>query len=174
MDKTYTLKELADLDSGTTIVCDTIPFIMTCSFFTYKEWEVQIIRNVIEFKKKNGQWPNFMIANTLTFDKCVDEVERVIEQGQQNGNKKNKPEEKFDWKNFDINEPLEQYPIGSMPVKIDDGIFETPLFSMLWLDTNSYQEGIYKLSFGTNPGPDDGEDIDEAKDNEPIKLRKAA
>ena len=92
----------------------------------------------------------------------------------QNGNKKNIPEEKFDWKNFDINEPLEQYPIGSMPVKIDDGIFETPLFSMLWLDTNSYQEGIYKLSFGTNPGPDDGEDIDEAKDNEPIKLRKAA
>lgn len=33
MDKTYTLKELADLDPGTTIVCDTIPFIMTCSFF---------------------------------------------------------------------------------------------------------------------------------------------
>ena len=28
---------------------------------------------------------------------------------------------KFDWKNFDINKPLEQYPIGSMPVKIDDG-----------------------------------------------------
>lgn len=55
MDKTYTLKELADLDSGTTIVCDTIPFIMTCSFFTYEEWEVQLIRNVIEFKKKYGQ-----------------------------------------------------------------------------------------------------------------------
>lgn len=50
----------------------------------------------------------------------------------------------------------------------------SPLFSMLWLDTNSYQEGIYKLSFGTNPGPDVGEDIDEAEDNEPIKLRKAA
>ena len=60
-----------------------------------------------------------MIANSLTFDKCVDEIERVIEQRQQNGNKKNEPEEKFDWKNFDINESLEQYPIGSMPVKID-------------------------------------------------------
>ena len=60
-----------------------------------------------------------------------------------------------------------------MPVKIDDGLFETPLFSMLWLDTNFYQEGIYKLLFGTNPGPDDGEDIDE-EDNELIKLRKAA
>ena len=35
--------------------------------------------------------------------------------------KKNESEEKFDWKNFDINKPLEQYPIGSMPVKIDDG-----------------------------------------------------
>ena len=102
-----------------------------------------------------------------------DEIERVIDQGQQNGNKKNEPEEKFDWKNFDINKSLEQYPIGSMPVKIDDGLFETPLFSMLWLDTNFYQEGIYKLSFGTNPGPDDGEDIDE-EDNELIKLRKAA
>lgn len=44
---------------------------------------------------------------------------------------------------------------------------------MLVLEINSYQEGIYKLSFGTNPGPDDGEDIDEEY-NEPIKVRKAA
>ena len=61
-----------------------------------------------------------------------------------------------------------------MPVKIDDGIFETPLFSMLWLDTTTYQEGLYKLSFGTNPGPDDGEDIENLDSKEPIKIRKAA
>ena len=52
MGKIFTLKELANLDSGTTIVCDSIPFTVTCSFFTYENWEVQIIRNAIEFKEK--------------------------------------------------------------------------------------------------------------------------
>ena len=61
-----------------------------------------------------------------------------------------------------------------MPVKIDDGMFITPLFSMLWLDTKSYKEGAYKLSFGTNPGPDDGEEIVKSEDTEPLQLRHAA
>ncbi len=174
MEKIFTLKELADLDSGTTIVCDSIPFTVTCSFFTYENWEVQIIRNAIAFKKKYNQWPNFMIANPATFDNCVAEIDRIIEEIKNGKKEKKDIVKEFDWNNFDINEPIENYPISSMPVTIDDGIFKTPLFSMLWLDTTTYQEGLYKLSFGTNPGPDDGEDIEKQDDNEPIKLRKAA
>ena len=146
---------------------------MNCSFFTYESWEIQIIKNAIAFKKNYDKWPNFMIANPCTFDNCVAEIERVIEEGLKNGGAKNETVNAYDWNNFDINEPIDKYPIQSMPVKIDDGIFGTPLFSMLWLDSKSYQEDLYKLSFGTNPGPDDGEKL-EIDDDEPIKIRKVA
>ena len=175
MDKIYTLKDLADLDPGTTIVCDSIPFTMNCTFLTYENWEVQIIRNSINFKKKYGKWPNFMTANPLTFDNCIAEIEKIIETCQNNGNsKQTSQQKKYDWDNFDINEPIEMYPIQSMPVKIDGGMFVTPLCSMLWLDTISCNESLYKLSFGTNPGPDDGEHIKGLNNEEPLQLRMAA
>ncbi|MBO4857460.1 MAG: hypothetical protein J5527_02975 [Treponema sp.] len=177
MDKTFTLEELAQLPDGTTIVCDSIPFVMNSFFFTYEFWEVQIIRNAIDFKKKYDKWPNFMTANPITYDNCIAEIDRVIEESMQRPCIEEAFDEKekdFDWKIFDINKPIENYPLQSMPVKIDDGMFITPLFSMLWLDTKSYKEGAYKLSFGTNPGPDDGEEIDESEGAEPLQLRQAA
>ena len=174
MDKTYTLEELARLDSGTTIVCDSIPFTMNCAFFTYENWEVQIIRNAIDFKKKYDKWPNFMTASPLTYDNCIAEIERIVEENQKCNEKTDKNINEFNWENFDIKEPVEKYPIQSMPVKIDDGLFITPLFTVLWLDTKSYIEGAYKLSFGTNPGPDDGEDILDSNNNEPLQLRLVA
>ncbi len=36
MDKTYTLEELAQLPDGTTIVCDSIPFVMNSFFLLTK------------------------------------------------------------------------------------------------------------------------------------------
>ena len=174
MNKTYTLEELTKLDEGTSIVCDSIPFTMNCSFKTYENWEVQIIRNVIEFKKKYKKWPNFMTANPFTYENCFAEIERLIEESLNNPPEQTEPLEEFDWSKFDINEPIEKYPIQTLPVSIKDGLFITPIFSILWLDSKSYKEGLYKLSFGTNPGPDDGEDIEEAENDEPLKLRLAA
>lgn len=75
---------------------------------------------------------------------------------------------------FDITKPVENYPLQKMPISIDDGMFITPLFSMLWLDNKAYKEGSYRLSFGTNPGPDDGEEFEDSDDGEPLKLRLAA
>ena len=174
MDKTYTLEELAQLPDGTKIVCDSIPFTMTSSFFTYENWEVQIIRNAIDFKKKYNKWPNFMTANPVTYDNCFAEVERIYKESMQRPCTDEALEEEFDWKTFDINKSIENYPLQTMPVEINDGLFITPLFSILWLDCKSYKEGLYKLSLGTNPGPDDGEDIDEKEDAEPLQLRQAA
>ena len=77
MDKTYTLEELSQLPDGTKIVCDSIPFTMTGSFFTYENWEVQIIRNAIDFKKKYNKWPNFMTANPVTYDNCFADIDPV-------------------------------------------------------------------------------------------------
>ncbi len=174
MDKSYTLEELASLNPGTKIVCDSIPFTMNCSFFTYENWEVQIIRNAINFKKRYEKWPNFITANPLTYDNCIMEVERIVEESQKNKQTTKQQIEEFNWGVFDINTPIEKYPIQSMPVKIEDGMFITPLFSMLWLDAKSYKEGFYKLTFGTNPGPDDGEDIKDLDNDEPLQLRMAA
>ena len=174
MNKTYTLEDLTKLDDGTPIVCDSIPFNMSCLFKTYENWEVQIIRNVIDFKKKYKEWPNFMTANPFTYENCFAEIERLIEESLNNPPEQTEPLEEFDWSKFDINEPIEKYPIQSLPINIEDGLFITPIFSILWLDKNSYEEDLYKLSFGINPGPDDGEDIEVAKNDEPLKLRLAA
>ena len=173
MDKTYTLDDLSKLDPGTTIICDDIPYNMTCSFFTYKDWEVQIIRNVIEYKKKYKKWPNFLTAHPVTFDNCTEEVEKILASTQQNTDTSESTNE-FDWNTFDIEAPIENYPIQAMSIDIHEGLFSTPLFTFLWLDCNSYKEGIYKLSFGINPGPDDGEEIDKSDEDEPLKLRLAA
>ena len=142
MDKTYTLEELARLPDGTKIACDSIPFTMTSSFFTY--------------------------------DNCFAEVERIYKESMQRPCTEEALEEEFDWKAFDINKSIESYPLQTMPVEINDGLFITPLFSILWLDCKSYKVGLYKLSLGTNPGPDDGEDIEEKDDSEPLQLRMAA
>ncbi|MBR4683662.1 MAG: hypothetical protein IKO95_02465 [Spirochaetia bacterium] len=183
MYRIYSLEELSKLDAGTKIVCYDIPFNMRCSFFTYKDWKVQIIRNAIAFKKKNDKWPNFMTANPLTFENCWLEVERSIEEIDNNINMKwkridpfdkEKQIEPFDWETFDINESIDKYPIQIMPVTITDRLFSTPLFSMLWLDSKAYDENIYKLSFGTHPGPDDGEDFEEIDIGEPLLLRRVA
>lgn len=174
MDKTYTLEELARLPDGTKIVCDSIPFTMTGSFFTYENWEVQIIRNAIDFKKKYNKWPNFMTANPVTYDNCFAEVERIYKESMQRPCTDEALEEEFDWKIFDINKSIESYPLQTMPVEINDGLFISPLFSILWLDCKTYKEGLYKLSLGTNPGPDDGEDIEENDNSEPLQLRMAA
>lgn len=174
MDKTYTLEELARLPYGTIIVCDSIPFTITGSFFTYENWEVQIIRNAIDFKKKYNKWPNFMTANPVTYDNCFAEVERIYKESMQRPCTEEALEEEFDWKAFDINKSIENYPLQTMPVKINDGLFITPLFSILWLDCKTYKEGLYKLSLGTNPEPDDGEDIEENYNSEPLQLRIAA
>ena len=115
-----------------------------------------------------------MTANPFTFDNCIAEVEKIIEESLNNLPEQTQFLEEFDWNKFDINEPIEKYPIQTLPVNIDDGLFITPLFTILWLDSKSYKEGTYKLSFGTNPGPDDGEDIEEAETDEPLKLRLAA
>lgn len=80
MDKTYTLEELAQLPEGTTIVCDSIPFVMNSFFFTYENWEIQIICNAIDFKKKYDKWPNFMTANPVTYDNCIAEIDKIIEE----------------------------------------------------------------------------------------------
>ena len=78
MDKTYALEELAKLPDDTRIVCDSIPFTMTSSFFTYENWDIQILRNAIGFKKKYDKWPNFMTANSFTYDNCFAEIDRII------------------------------------------------------------------------------------------------
>lgn len=174
MDKIYTLEELLDLGAGTKIICDSIPFTMVCSFFTYENWEVQIIRHAIEFKKKYGKWPNFITANPITYDNCIAEIDKIRDECEKRKGKVPEWIKKFDWNTFDINEPIEKYPIEFMPLRLHEGLFITPIFTILLLDCKSYQESIYKLSLGTNPGPDDGEDIEESDNDEPLKIRLVA
>lgn len=115
-----------------------------------------------------------MIANPVTYDNCFTEVERIYKESMQRPCTEEVLEEEFDWKTFDINKSIENYPLQSMPLEINDGLFITPLFSILWLDCKTYKEGLYKLSLGTNPGPDDGKDIEENDNSEPLQLRMAA